>query len=106
MAANTKAKADRQDADTPEPAEKTVTVQGMKVTISTSAMKRIDVVEALDDLESGRNQFAIISVFKSVFGLEQYKAIKEHLAEKHEHVELEHMSEFFKASLKKAAPNS
>ena len=106
MAANTKSKADRQDADTPEPAEKTVTVQGMKVTISTTAMKRIDVIEALDDLSSGRNEFAIITVFKSVFGMDQYKAIKDHLAEKHEHVDLEHMSEFFKAALKKAAPNS
>lgn len=96
----------RKNADTPEPAERTVTVEGMKVTISTKAMRRLDVVEAMDDINSGRNQFAIVSVFRTVFGDEQYGKIKDHLAKKHEDVDVEHMSAFFEAVLKKAAPNS
>lgn len=96
----------RKDADKPEPEERTVTVQGLKITISTSAMKSLDVVEALNDVNAGHNEFAIIDVFKNVFGVEQYQKIKDHLGKKHDVVDLEHMSDFFRDALKKAAPNS
>lgn len=96
----------RKDQDKPEPTEKTVTVQGMKVTISTNAMKSLGAFEAMDDFKSGRNPFAIVAVYKEVFGLKQYAAIKEHLEEKHGTVEVLHMEEFFTAALKKVSPNS
>lgn len=97
----------RKNADSPEPTERNVTVEGLKLTLSTKAMKRLDVVEALNDINSGRNEFAIIDVFRSVFGEEQYAVIKDHLRGKHgDDLDIEQMSKFFKAALKKASPNS
>jgi hypothetical protein len=94
------------DQDKPVLAEKTVTVEGVKVTVATEAMKRLDVMEAMDESQSGENPFAIIRVLKSVFGAEKYEEIKDHLEEKHGQADIENMMDFFKAVLKKVSPNS
>ncbi|MGP5484366.1 hypothetical protein ACTXMZ_15425 [Brachybacterium alimentarium] len=103
----TASKTARKDADTPEVSERTVTVQGLKVTVSTDAMTRLDVVEALDDVNSERNPFAIVQVFRIVFGEEQYADVKKHLEEKEDGpVGIRAMRTFFESTLKKVNPNS
>lgn len=102
----TASKTARKDADTPEVSERTVTVQGLKVTVATDVMARLDVVEALNDVNSERNPFAIVEVFRIVFGEEQYATIKEHLEERQSPVDIRAMRTFFESTLKKVNPNS
>lgn len=104
MAASTETA--RKDADKPVPKVKKVTVQGIKVDVDPKIMAELDVMEALDESKTGENPFAIIRVFKAVFGEEKYKEIAAHLKEEHGAARFEDMNEFFTDALKKASPNS
>lgn len=75
-------------------AGQSVTVNGITVCVSRDAFDDIELLEDLAEAEGG-NGLLYVSIFKRVFGDEQYERVKRELANDEGRTSITAMSEFF-----------
>lgn len=94
--------------DAPAPAVKTVTVQGIKITVDPAQLDDWEITEAVADIQFGAPEDALKAVFlaRKVLG-DQYEMVKEHLKKRTGgHLSNETFSAFIKDVFQAASPNS
>jgi hypothetical protein len=71
----------------PSKTAKEVTVEGVTYKVNENVFNNLEVLEALDDIQSGENSLAFIKLSKLVLGERGYKKLKESIKDKDGYVD-------------------